>query len=115
MALLKKIVLVVGPLVFIGMLLYVTMGSGPKIPGGMNLVDIRTGEIRRFDRDTVTSLPWKSPKDGERVLLPAQKNEEGTWYVSSRYHPTVVRWQREHGETAVDLESDGLIRNPVGP
>jgi hypothetical protein len=114
MSALKKILIVVGPLVLIVMLV-LSLRGGPDLPDQRVLVDIRTGEIDRFNYGTVTTLPWKSRDDGARVMLPAHENEDGTWFVPGRYHSTIVRWYREHGDTgAVDLDRDGLIVNPTG-
>ncbi|MCK4871606.1 MAG: hypothetical protein KAS72_02665 [Phycisphaerales bacterium] len=107
MATFKKIIIVVGPIVLIVMLV-LSFDRG-TVPNRIDVVDIRTGDISSMGRTDMLLIPARS-KDGELVLYPVQKNDDGVWCISEHHMPLVRKYFREHRvDPAIDLETCQVI------
>lgn len=108
MSMAKKILIVIGPLVLIGMLIW-SMGGGVNLPDTETFVDVRTGQIVKWKRGETMSVPAKSKDDGVRAMFPVS-DEDGVWIVGPAYRPALVDFARKHdGDLAVDMDTFEVV------
>jgi hypothetical protein len=108
MSMAKKILIVIGPLVLIGMLIW-SMRGGVDLPDSYTWVDVRTGKLVEWGRTEQWSVPAKSRDDGVRAMFPVS-DQNGTWVVETPYRPALVDFAaRYDGELAVDLRTFEVI------
>jgi hypothetical protein len=65
---------------------YFSVGSDrPQLRHSVLMADVVTGELFRVDTSKGIFIPAVNPDTGKPSLFPAEKGEDGSWRVKTRY------------------------------
>jgi hypothetical protein len=110
-------IILIGLVVGGGLITWQTASSDQvKLADAILLVDVTTGEIidAPFPSGRPVMFPGKNPKSGKATLLPATQ-EEGKWFVGSRYRSAVKEVVEAAGGTSAIDPKSFEVKTPSGP
>jgi len=87
---LKKVILIVGPIVLIiGLYFYMASNRSP-VPSTVTLVNVLTGRLENVAQSKLASIPAMDSASGRAVLYPVDTDPAGVKTLGERYRPDLL-------------------------